>query len=629
MAWIEASAAGGGSTGGGNTIMVTCSESFAGLPITCTNGLTTKTLNCPSTAPYVIQFTDIVADEWTISGTIDGTTYSTTVEVGDIFTTTLESGFDWKSWVDLSQNYHSSDFDNLAEVLADEEATRELMTIHASADYLIDAVSDDIDVIDDFCANDTAMKWIGLRDYVCDGLTAINGVEAKFLASQYWERYLKDHVPTMTGNTAPYGELTSSPLYDNNYPAWKAFDGYSTTSFIPSEGTDTKYIQHKGTNPMCVKRWSWASADSLANIKGRVNSYTLLGSNDGTNWETLDAVNTEDLTESSFDRTFSNDNYYLYHRVNESKKNNNGIGWNTLQFYGRSLNVSVPIMTSNTTPFGECNGNFDDTAYKAFDGATTTQGTATILTQPKYLGYTFPSKVCVKAVEISEINNRTNYRPWHMQLKGSDDNYSTETLIDSLVGSNNVVSELLMVNNSDSYKGFRLYVQDAYNGTSTSVASSGYCNLDCLQFYGVDYSEREFEPNTNKKWLYDHGLNLENLEAYVVNPASGDYVTFESDYIDIHYTGVSGGGRRTVAKTSMDLTNYNLAKVVIDDFGASSLILGVFASDSSTSSIAQVDLTKPFNYLDISSVDSNASVQVGRYISGNTGYGKVTELWLE
>lgn len=571
-------------TGKGNNLIVTCASDFAGITITCTNGVKTYSKVCPSSEPYEIEFSGLESGTWTISGTVEGTLYSTSVVIVD-YTATLKGGFDYKTWC-TEGGVDATQYSSLADVFDDELAVHRLMTVHASADYLIEAVADDITTIDDFCANDTAMKWIGLRDYVCDGLTAISGVETKFLASEYWERYLKDHVPTMTSNTAPYGTAS----------AYQVFDGSTSTT---ASATDFRY---KFTNPICVKKFESSASGG-----------TLQASNDGSTWITITTPS-------------ENTDYYLHYGVHY----NASTSVNTIQFYGRSLDVSVPAMTGYTSPYGEVIYSSDlsnQQAYKAFDDNPSTTWSASTVNYDSYIGYRFSTPVVVDTIVYTRrVISGYNEAICTAKIQGSNDGSEWEDLTEILTFDQlNTVAGTKHIWKVTKNKGAHRYHKLQFISGGDRVNPTA---VD-IQFYGVDYSEREFEVGTNKKWLYDHGLNLENLEAYVVNPGSGDYVTFESDYIDIHYTGVSGGGRRTVAKTSMDLTNYNLAKAVIDDFGASSLNLGVFASDSSTSSIAQADLTKPFNYFDISSVDSNVSVQVGRWVSANTGYGKVKELWLE
>lgn len=624
MAWIEASAAGGGSTGGGNTIMVTCSKSFAGLPITCTNGLTTKTLNCPSTAPYVIQFTDIVADEWTISGTVEGTTYTSTVEVGDIFTTTLEEGFQWRTWVDLSLNYNSSSFNSLENVFEDEMAVHELMTIHACADYLIKAVTDDIDVIDNFVANDTAMKWIGLRDYVCDGLTAINGVVAKFLASQYWERYLKDHVPTMTGNTAPYGVASGTSVNARN-DYWKAFDKNSSTSWISGDSTNSRII-HKFTNPICVKK---VSITPIAyGGYSRLKAFKVQGSNDGTTWNDLyegEITSPTDIV--TFEIT--NNSYYLYYSVlgTTANQTNVGIGLTELQFYGRSLNVSVPVMTGNTAPFGTVSSNSEQSAsyaaYMAFKDqfdaiGSSNHGWLAVNTDSSgsYLDYEFDTPIVLKKVYI----HKGVYQSYaiNVTIKGYDGSAWTDLITNIDLNASNE-AHWGDIADTTPYEKLKVFINsgDLYHGYGLKV-----------QYYGVDYSEREFEPNTNKKWLYDHGLELEPISKAITD---GGTITFGDDFVTIDRTAQANLSIAT--DSAIDLTNYNKLFVIVDTTKNSSVALIGCASarNSNVSSMtANKVITSVGAYvkdcLDISTVDTS---QYPILNANNTGTFNVKELWLE
>ncbi len=640
---FKCSLAHGGSGGAeGNTLIVTCDPAFAGLTISASKSGTTYTQTCPSTSPYTVTFHGLEAGTWTISTTLSGDTYSTSVTITDS-TAFLSYGFNMPRWVTLG-GLDPTDYSDLSDVFADEAAVRRLMLVHASADYLINEVTDDVNVIDDFCADDTAMKWIGLCDYVCDGLTAIAGVETKFLASTYWERYLKDHAPHMTSNNAPYGKIESSSNLVSGgitYYPWLAFNGSNNdgNDCWHSQTGANSWIEVEFPTPVCVKKVRLQNRNATVPGPRPISTFKIQGSNDGTTWEDIgDTLTNSDTSANAIsDYNISNSSYYLKMRLFVVSVVDTYAAIGELQFYGRSLNVSVPIMTSNTAPFGECNGNFDDTAYRAFDGATTTQGTATITTQPKYLGYEFPDKVCVKAVEISEINNRANYRPWHMQLKGSDDGFTTESLITSLVGSNNVVSELLTFNNSVVYKGFRLYVQDAYNGTSTSEASINYCNLDCLQFYGLDYSEKEFEAGSTKKWLYDHGVELETITAY--EKTASDHVTKNSDDI---YLESAANGAAEIHTDSFDLTPYDLLRIRIGDVIASSnsgaTTYGSYGVADSTpavtgaSYIGKVDVTAnslPNNSgLDISSFDVTKPIAYYQASGSYTYKCKITELWL-
>jgi hypothetical protein len=72
---------GGGSSGGGYELTVTCDADFAGTTITCTDGVTTLTQTCPSASPYEVVFEIPNGGDWTISGVISGHTVSTGVNI--------------------------------------------------------------------------------------------------------------------------------------------------------------------------------------------------------------------------------------------------------------------------------------------------------------------------------------------------------------------------------------------------------------------------------------------------------------------------------------------------------------------------------------------------------------------
>jgi len=72
---------GGGSSGGGYELTVTCDADFAGKTITCTDGVTTLTQTCPSASPYEVVFEIPNGGDWTISGVVGGHTVSTGVNI--------------------------------------------------------------------------------------------------------------------------------------------------------------------------------------------------------------------------------------------------------------------------------------------------------------------------------------------------------------------------------------------------------------------------------------------------------------------------------------------------------------------------------------------------------------------
>ena len=102
MAYFECIVGNGGGGGNGATIVVACASDFAGKTITCTDGTTTLTETCPSSSPYEITFNIPNDGTWTISGTINGVTFSEQVEVVINYTTELNSAIIYGFHVDSS-----------------------------------------------------------------------------------------------------------------------------------------------------------------------------------------------------------------------------------------------------------------------------------------------------------------------------------------------------------------------------------------------------------------------------------------------------------------------------------------------------------------------------------------------
>lgn len=75
----------------GATLEVTCDQDFAGLTITATDGTTTLSKACPSSSPYIVEFDIPNEGTWTVSGIIDGMTFSTQISVTIDYAAELES----------------------------------------------------------------------------------------------------------------------------------------------------------------------------------------------------------------------------------------------------------------------------------------------------------------------------------------------------------------------------------------------------------------------------------------------------------------------------------------------------------------------------------------------------------
>lgn len=144
----------------------------------------------------------------------------------------------------------------------------------------------------------------------------------------------------------------------------------------------------------------------------------------------------------------------------------------------------------------------------------------------------------------------------------------------------------------------------------TNHGQSGYTQFGKkLQFYGVDYSEKEFEQGTTRKWLYDHGVELETIDITGTVTKDDDYITLSAANAQASHT--------------LDLTDYDLLRVKVGDHmsGTTALIAGTTATANMTAANAPNN-----NSLNVSSV--NQSLASGAKMT-SVGPCDITELWLE
>lgn len=626
-------------------------EALAGAEVVVTNSedavVATVTLNAQGLGTFNAK----EPDYYTFTAEYTGGVAIAELDVQEQMRYSLTMYAGWKTWVELG-GLSPSSYETLEDVFDDEVAVRRLMTIHASADYLIAMASADITILDDFVANDTAMKWIGLRDYVCDGLTNIAGVEAMFMASDYWERYLKDHVPVMTSNTAPYGTASGSSIVSGS-DYFKAFDGDDTSYWYANATENPKYLQYRFTNPTNITRVKFV----FNQLTTMPKSGTLKGSNDGTNFTTIGTFDfTSEQVGTSIIRDFTNSgNYYLYYRAEFGADRMSGsardIQVKTLQFYGRSLNVSVPIMTSNTAPYGEASANErNENAYRVFDKADTGWMATENHAIGANIGYDFKHNVCIKKLYLYNLNVRNNvYAPNTFKLQGSNDGETWEDIGETLtnpaltIGAKSYYS----VDDSNSYKQYRIYVFTSGGANGATGDINKWAGLAELQFYGVDYSEREFETGSTMKYLYDHGLELETL-IKTKGSSTASYATSEDSQM---YIPPLSGTNNSLANfsafgTTLDLTPYSMLRACVGD-KASPLSNGHFGSlhawnsmptdggsysDSNVLAALSIKapMTSPYNdgVLDVTSINTAAYVSMDvSYTNGMAT--SATELWLE
>lgn len=118
-------------------------------------------------------------------------------------------------------------------------------------------------------------------------------------------------IPTMTSNTAPSGEASSSTVSSSG-PAWKAFDKTNAT-WLAADNAVPVWLQYKLATAKTARAYGIKSGKGSRSPK----SFELLGSNDGSSWDTLDSR--ENVIWASFQTKrwlVTTPASYLYYRLN-------------------------------------------------------------------------------------------------------------------------------------------------------------------------------------------------------------------------------------------------------------------------------------------------------------------------
>ncbi len=357
---------------------------------------------------------------------------------------------------------------------------------------------------------------------------------------QFYAWQPKGNVPIMTSDTAPYGQVLSDGYEGSRY-AWYAFDGNENTWWDNGSGKYT--LGYAFTNPICSKR--------LKLYAGHLFNFDIEGSNDGTNWTKIgEGVS---LAGSPITVDFSNSDYYLRYRINVTNLADFSI--RELQFYGREMKVSVPAMTSDTAPYGEAINLINRhpsyssyAAYLAMDKNTSTRWSAAASVSSADIGYDFTKPVVIKAFMHTAYGASI---PYTAVLQGSDD--KTTWINESEPYSGNILQqEMEVFDNTNAHRYWRILFTMSGAGMS----------LYEVNFFGFDYSERDWDIENPMHYIYDHGVELDEFIVNVTN-ASNASVTKTPNQLLYKTSAVT----YTIAQTykNIDLSDYDLVCINAGD----------------------------------------------------------------
>ena len=231
-----------------------------------------------------------------------------------------------------------------------------------------------------------------------------NRILASFNEIQFYGYQLEALVPTMTSNTAPEGEVIYSSIYQDSWPAYKVFDADKTSdsSRWIAAGNTNEYIGYRFTNPVYAEYVELIAYNSTTNIP---KDFKVQASNDNNIW--IDLYEEFSNTSASKFIKLNNDKKYIYYRILIMSTGGHSVQFHSIQFYGAELwqpKGLVPVMTSNTAPYGEVgystlgNNLAGFEGYRAFDGD---ESTAHANESGKYLQYKFVNPTCVTRFKIS------------------------------------------------------------------------------------------------------------------------------------------------------------------------------------------------------------------------------------
>lgn len=565
-----------------------------------------------------------------------------TCEMYGRYRATLSGGFNWKKWV-TAGGLSADGYASFTDVLADERAVRQLVTKHVSADILAKAVIENLAGFRaKITASKNAMKWIGLRDYICDKLLADAETQEGLLASDHWGYILKDGVPYMTSASSPYGEVETTASAMAPYYAYKAFFAPQDETTPLNTRIETSWavpvgehrIGYRFTNPVCVKRVAITSRVQGGGSNRCIKDFAVIASNDGKTWDELGRFTGKNYTDQSpHTDTYhlDNDRYYMRYAVKALTSHDSSyVGIGRLNFYGRSLNVSVPTMTSNSTPWGRAisselrDARYD--SYKAFDGnpsdydgGATANMAAVYMRPDAYVGYVFLQNTAVRWMSFSGRSGASatqNVSKFIIQYSDDGTHWgdATQEMSNPNASTANIFTVEVPVVGAHRYWRCKI---NANRGDSVAVIAE-------MQFYGVDYSERD-----DRTYIYDHGMELTPLNVKI---ADGTIPLNPPEKKETYIQLTAPSGKSCGAGVAIDVTNLKRLRAVTDQgtFNVGAEFGRFFATTEGNTQayIAYASASAPpYNHsLDLTSI-TGVKTLVHLVWSGlSTG---LSEMWLE
>lgn len=278
--------AGGG--GAGIPLIVTCASGFAGLTITCTDGNTTLTGECPSSSPYEVTFQLPNIGTWTVSGVVSGTTYSESVLVNN-FDVTLNNNHN------VTVNFYSAANDTVSYVGPVDNQTHTIVTdSNGHADAVITIPHSATATIT--FTSSVAKNPNSLSDFYSDSKTITTATTDVYLMpgdgskTLYWYGYIGDNCETLSSENGWSGANPFTP------PTYNTNDIY-----MPGDGTYARGIGVK--NSITITKTHLISMNTGTNTSWGVSVLGMNSKNTSDNPQQLTNQVTRNVIQYNSDNT--------------------------------------------------------------------------------------------------------------------------------------------------------------------------------------------------------------------------------------------------------------------------------------------------------------------------------------
>jgi parallel beta-helix repeat protein len=294
-----------------------------------------------------------------------------------------------------------------------------------------------------------SVAGIGFSDVIptMTSNTAPSGVVS---ASSVVTGYTADLVPTMTDYTVPSGTVSASSYYNATFLPWKAFDDNNTTAWVNLSGT-TGWLQYQFTAAKVIQKYT---ITPLTGYMTRApKNFTLQGSNNGTDWTTLDTQTNQTGWSEIRSFTFANTNSYTYYRLNITAVD--GDSYITIA----ELELMASALDTEYKAFNDTNVDAND-CWKTASGNTT-----------GWIQYDFVGLESAKFYSMTSINDADQtISPNDWTLEGSDNGTDWDVLDTqtNITWTQNEKKSYTLAN-TDYYEIYRINVT-ANNGHATQLA---------------------------------------------------------------------------------------------------------------------------------------------------------------